>query len=190
MANAVILWQRLDISGHESARLSFQDSMWRISGTAIFTHDHLPCHLEYTIRCNSSWETDSAVITGWLGNDQIKFELRKNQAMRWTRNGKIVPEVDNCIDIDLNFSRSTNMLPIRRLNLAVGQSADVKAAWLRFPSFKLEPLAQTYLHLGESTYRYESGNGTFVTNLLVSKSGFVVDYPGFWSAEEILEETD
>lgn len=37
-----------------------------------------------------------------------------------------------CVDIDLNFSPSTNLLPIRRFDLSVGASAIVRAAWLRF----------------------------------------------------------
>ena len=41
--------------------------------------------------------------------------------------------VDGCRDIDLNFSPSTNVLPIRRLSLDVGDQAAVRAAWLRFP---------------------------------------------------------
>jgi hypothetical protein len=38
------------------------------------------------------------------------------------------------------FSPSTNLLPIRRLNLGVGQAAKVQAAWLRFLGFTLESL--------------------------------------------------
>ena len=92
-----------------------------------------------------------------------------------------------CTDIDLNFSPSTNLLPIRRLGLAVGEASDVKAAWLRFPSFRLEPLAQQYRRLDELTYRYESAGGQFVAELKVDPSGFVVDYPGLWQAEAVSE---
>ncbi len=88
-----------------------------------------------------------------------------------------------CIDLDLNFSPSTNLLPIRRLALTVGETADVRAAWLRFPSFKLEPLPQQYRRIGETTYRYESAGGQFIADLKVNRSGFVVDYPSIWQAE-------
>jgi hypothetical protein len=86
--------------------------------------------------------------------------------------------------LDLNFSPSTNLLPIRRLNLAVGQEAQVKAAWLRFPSFELEPLSQVYRRIDELTYRYESGEGRFVADLTVNSVGFVTNYPDIWQAEE------
>jgi len=98
-------------------------------------------------------------------------------------NGKECPEVAGCIDLDLNFSPSTNLLPIRRLNLAVGQEAVVRAAWLRFPGFTLEPLEQLYRRVDATTYRYESAGGRFVANLQVNAEGFVTYYPKFWQAE-------
>ena len=87
------------------------------------------------------------------------------------------------MDLDLNFSPSTNLLPIIRLNLEVGQQAEVKAAWLRFPDLKLEPLSQVYEKLSEFKYRYSSRGGDFVTELTVNKLGFVTAYPELWEAE-------
>lgn len=88
-----------------------------------------------------------------------------------------------CIDIDLAFSSSTNMLPIRRLDLAIGQEAKVRAAWLRFPSFTLEPLDQLYRRIDAATYRYESAGGVFVTELQVNAAGFAALYPNLWQVE-------
>ena len=52
---------------------------------------------------------------------------------RWLLNNEPVPSARGCLDIDLNFSPSTNLLPVRRLNLTVGHEATVRAAWLRRP---------------------------------------------------------
>ena len=93
------------------------------------------------------------------------------------------PAVQGCVDLDLNFSPSTNLLPIRRLSLEVGQEAEVRAAWLRFPSFKLEPHSQVYRRLDEFTYRYSSRGGEFVADLTVNECGLVTTYPGLWEAE-------
>jgi hypothetical protein len=71
------------------------------------------------------------------------------------------------------------------LNLAVGVAAEVKAAWLRFPGFKLEMLTQQYRRLDDVTYRYESAGGKFVAELKVDQDGFVVEYPGIWRAESV-----
>jgi len=59
----------------------------------------------------------------------------------------------------------------------------VKAAWLRFPEFQLEPLSQIYKRVDEFVYDYESGGGSFVSQLKVNAVGFVTDYAGLFKAE-------
>ena len=114
----------------------------------------------------------------------MNIELSVDPHHHWQMNGVEKPDVNGCTDLDLNFSPSTNLLPIRRLNLEVGQQAEVKAAWLRFPSFELELFQQVYTRLDEFTYRYSSGGGTFVRDLTVNEVGFVTDYPELWQAEQ------
>jgi len=116
----------------------------------------------------------------------VEIELSVDSARCWRLNGTECPAVAGCIDLDLNFSPSTNLVPIRRLNLAIGQEARVHAAWLRFPGFVLEPLEQLYRRVGATTYRYESGGGRFVTELQVDAAGFVTHYPGFWQVESAI----
>lgn len=183
MSNQAILWRRLDQLGCESARLFFQDSCWHLAGTAVFAHNKQPCRLDYTIVCNSAWQTLSGKVAGWVGNEIVEIELAVDSDRRWRLNGKECPAVAGCIDLDLNFSPSTNLLPIRRLNLAAGQEAQVKAAWLRFPSFALEPLEQSYCRIDATTIRYASAGGAFVAELEVNETGFVTNYPNFWHAD-------
>jgi hypothetical protein len=165
-----ILWRRLDRPGHEQAILEQLDETWRLSGTAVFEHESQPCALAYRILCDRDWSTLSTTVSGWVGSRRIDVGV--------DRTGNL----EGCLDIDLNFSPSTNLLPIRRLNLAVGESAAVRAAWLRFPSFTLEPLEQTYTRLGERLYRYESAGGRFVAEVEVDEVGFAVRYGDIWSA--------
>jgi len=175
-----ILWQGLFLPGHEICRLSSLDSGWQLVGAAVFAHDQQPCRLDYQVFTDLGWQTVSAKICGWLGNTAVDIQLACNEAFAWSLNGIACPEVAGCIDLDLNFSPCTNLLPIRRLTLAIGQTASIKAAWLRFPSFKLEELAQQYTRLDESTYHYESSGGQFVADLKVDPTGFITDYPQAW----------
>ena len=182
-SSGVLLWRRLDRPGHESAQLSVRHPHRYLAGTAVFADKQGPCRLDYLVVCDEAWRTLSGRVTGWVGEKVIEIELAVDAASRWRLNRAERPEVAGCIDLDLNFSPSTNLLPLRRLGLAVGQEARVRAAWLRFPSFDLEPLDQLYRRIGESTYRYESAGGTFVADLEVNDAGFVVRYPGFWQAQ-------
>jgi len=183
VADQSILWRRLDRPGHEAARLFSQNSCWHLTGTAVFTHDHQPCRLDYLVVCDSQWQTLSGKVAGWVGNETVEIKLAVDSAHRWRLNGTECPQVAGCIDLDLNFSPSTNLLPIRRLGLAIGQEAKVRAAWLRFPSFTLEPLEQLYCRIDDATYRYESATG-FATELQVNAAGFVTRYPNFCQVED------
>lgn len=179
-----ILWRRIDRPGHEVCKLYQVDSEWRLEGTAVFlSDDGRPCRLSYLVRCDTSWKTLTGSVSGWLDNDSVNIEVSVDSLQRWQLNGIEKPAVFGCTDLDLNFSPSTNLLPIRRLGLAIGEKEAVKAAWLRFPSFELEPLSQIYSRLDETTYRYSSNNGKFVREIKVNEVGFVTEYPGLWTAE-------
>ena len=182
-----ILWESFAFPGYEACRLIFQGSRWHMEGTAVFSHEQQPCRLNYQVVCDEAWRTLSAEIDGWLGNTIIGIQIKTDPSQHWWLNGVEQQGIKGCIDIDLNFSPSTNLLPIRRLDLAVGKTADFQAAWLRFPSFNLELLSQQYHRLDETTYRYESAGGRFVADLKVNRSGFVVDYPGIWQSRATSE---
>lgn len=188
VTNESVLWRGFLLPGHEACRLFSQDSQWHLEGTAVFSHEQRPCRLGYRIVCDMSWRTLSADVEGWVGNTIVNTQIKKDEKGHWWLNEVEQPDVIGCIDIDLNFSPSTNLIPIRRLDLPVGEAAEVKAAWLRFPSFRLELLPQKYRRLGGTTYRYESAGGQFVAELKVNPSGFVVDYPGIWQAEAVSEQ--
>ena len=96
-----------------------------------------------------------------------------------------VPELAGALDVDLGFTPATNTLPIRRLALAVGESAPVRSAWLRFPEFRLEPLEQTYTRETDQSFRYRAlvDGEPFIARLDTDAFGRVLRYEGLWEAE-------
>jgi hypothetical protein len=173
----MILWQWVDRPGHEAARLDDTS----LSGMAVFAHEEAPVALSYAISCDASWRTERATVRGFIGARSVSVTIEASGG-RWLLDGADQEQVTGCTDIDLNFSPSTNLLPIRRLGLRIGEEAAVRAAWLRFPSMQLEPLEQTYKRLAEDVYRYTSRGGAFTADLRVNAEGWVVDYPGAWKA--------
>jgi uncharacterized protein len=171
----MIVWERLDIPGRETAELMSEPGGWQIKGRAEFAGHRV----DYEVRCGADWITESATVVA----QDVDVELLRNLAGEWSVNGSKVWEVTGCDDLDFEFSPCTNTLPIRRLNLAVGESTAVRAAWLRFPSLTLEPFEQTYTRTGETTYRFESGDGDFTRELTVNEAGLVIDYPGLWRTQ-------
>jgi uncharacterized protein len=177
-----ILWRRLDEPGYESAMLVVTPRGYDITGTSVFAFEDQPVRLDYALNCDLGWSTKRTRVSGWLGSAEVSIEIVVNE-QGWIMNGERCPAVTGCVDVDLNFSPLTNLLPIRRLNPAIGDQVSVRAAWLRFPSFKLEPLEQTYRRLSEFRYHYESGGGSFVSEIEVDEEGFATRYADFFEVE-------
>lgn len=182
MQPVTICWRRLDTPGHESARLRLERGEWHLDGAAVFLHEGTPCRLDYQVVCDAAWHTLSGRVTGWVAGEVVGIQVSAD-AGGWRVDGRACPAVAGCVDIDLGFSPSTNTLPIRRLGLAVGQAAPVRAAWLRFPGLALEPLDQVYRRDAADRYHYESAGGSFAADLEVSGAGLVTRYPGLWEME-------
>ncbi len=180
MVDESVLWVRLDGPGHESARLGRRGSEVILEGSAVFGREGAPCRLDYLVVADGRFHTSRGTVSGWVGERSVAIEIVAD-AGRWTLNGVECAEVEGALDLDLNFSPSTNLLPIRRLEIEVGREEPVRAAWLRFPNFDLKPLEQTYQRLSPSSYRYRSEGG-FEAELEVRPSGFVSLYPGFSQA--------
>jgi hypothetical protein len=176
-----ILWRRLDRPGAEAARV-IDAPLPTLEGTAVFAEDE-PCRLDYVVRCDPSWQTLSATVTGWIGTRAVELAIEADSGRRWTLNGNECAAVHGCVDIDLSFSPVTNLLPIRRLQLKPGARAAARAAWLRFPECRLEPLEQVYERIDRLTYRYESGSGGFRATLKVDSAGLVKSYENLWVAD-------
>jgi hypothetical protein len=183
-----VVWRRVDQTGLEYSKLVSIDGEWYLTGTVVLAQDGVPCELRYRIVCDDTWRTLSTDIRGTLGVQPVSIQIANDPQLGWVMNGGLCAGLEGCIDIDLSFTPSTNTLPIRRLNLDVGASADVSAAWLRFPQMALERLDQRYTRTGESTYRYESAGGAFIRDLHVNGSHLVLEYPGLW--ERVAQRSD
>jgi hypothetical protein len=177
-----ILWRRLDSPGHEAARIDRAGARWKLHGSAVFLEEGA-VSLHYEIDCTPDWRTLGATVSGFVGERLIDVSIRTDGGS-WSLNGERIDAVEGCIDLDLNFSPSTNLLPIRRLELSIGGRADVRAAWLRFPSFRLEVLEQSYERVAEQQYRYRSRTG-FEAELDVDAVGFVRRYGSYWKNVEL-----
>ena len=182
MTDVAVAWRRFDKPGHEFCTLARSDTGAKLTGVAVMTSNDIPCCVQYTIECDKEWRTLVCRIHGYIGTKGITHDIRR-EGVRWLMNGVEMPQLDGCEDIDLGFSPATNLIPIRRLALKVGESAKVRAAWLRFPELTLELLEQTYTRTSEDSYRYESGYGKFRRDLKVDANGMVLEYPDLWYAE-------
>lgn len=180
-----IIWRRLDIPGRDACSLRQNPQGWSLVGTAELVLEGEPARVRYTVRCSSNFHTVSASLGGSIGARALVFEIERN-AGHWQLNGVVVRGLEGCIDLDLGFTPATNLLPIRRLALALGEAASAPAAWLDVSRGSLETLPQWYERRAEDKYWYEAPSVDYAALLAVNAAGFVVDYPKLWRAEQQL----
>ncbi|MEN2468308.1 putative glycolipid-binding domain-containing protein [Burkholderia sp. GS2Y] len=145
-----------------------------LSGSVSGAIDGTPFRIDYAIACGTDWLTRSARVIRWVGTQPQQQLDIACEGGRWTIDGVDTPALAGATDIDLGFSPSTNTLPIRRLALAVGDSATIRTAWLRFPDFDLVRGEQRYTRTARHVYRYESG--TYAADIAIDDAGLVTDY--------------
>lgn len=176
-------WRRLDLPGHDEVRLHTEAGSRQLKGRAKFIDGTNRWELGYTVSCTPDWTTTRAMVKGHSDRGAIEATAVRSAVGGWTLNGAPVLAVAGCIDVDLAFTPATNLLSLRRLGLAVGQEAEVIAAWLTFPEFALIPLRQRYRRTSEGTYDYSAPDLPFAGILTVNPEGFVLDYAGLWRAD-------
>ena len=173
-----ILWKAEGFESLERCTLRADDTGWALSGTVVGLIV-APLEVRYQILVSPIWETRSVIVVLEDGAGVTKLMLDRDQHGNWRVNGNACPDIDGCFDVDLGITPATNTLPIRRLDLAIGEQASVEAAWVRFPEMVVSRLPQTYTRIDESTYRYQSATG-FEAFLTVNSAGLTTDYEGGW----------
>jgi uncharacterized protein len=176
-----VMWRRvLDDLSVEHARFERAAGGGEISGAVMIAEQGAPLRVDYRIGCDEDWRTRTVEVhTAWQGARRLLC-LDRDSAGHWRRDGEPGPELDGCIDVDLEVTPATNALPINRLRLPVGGRQEILAAWVRFPTLRVIPARQSYERLAESRYRYTSLDSGFTAVVDVDGDGVPIDYEGIW----------
>ena len=123
----MVVWRGLAADSVEHLDLTARDDKLRARSTV----DLGPEKLEYAVELDPTW---TFVALSLRSSDGRTLELARDDG-EWHANGSACPDLAEAEDIDLAFSPFTNTLPIRRLGLAVGESADIVTAYVDHESF-------------------------------------------------------
>jgi uncharacterized protein len=176
----VVVWRNLGADGIDYCALWRTSGGWQLKGTAIAVlGENGPVLVHYKVQCDPAWRTHSVDVTLTHNGENHCLQLIVENAAKWRTVERPLPEVAGCVDADLAITPATNLLPIRRLEIPIGESREVIAAWVKFPELEIEPLAQRYTRLSADTYRYETGSD-FCAQIVVDDVGLVISYQNAW----------
>ncbi len=176
----VARWQDWDARGIEHLVLREGTREIVAESVIVGATDDSSFALRYRIRCDNMWRVRSAEIA--IVGENRKVEIAGDGNGNWSdASGKALPKLAGAIDIDLSASPFTNTLPIRRLKLRAGKSAEIVAVYILAPALTLTTDPQRYTCLeARRRYRYESLDSDFTREIEVDKHGLVVNYPGLF----------
>ncbi len=175
----VVCWKRLDTLGLEYAEV--RSAPVRLDGDLLYVDEEGPCAVSYHVDCDRMGLTTLATVRLRRGGLASARTLVRREDSTWTLDEHVLPCLAGLSDVDLSVTPSTNTLPIRRLKLAIGQRANVTAAWVKFPSLDVASLRQTYRRVAGHIYEYEAPDLDFRAELSVDDQGIVETYGGLWA---------
>lgn len=174
------VWKNLTLNGTDYCALWQTARGWALKGTVVgVLEDRRPVLATYEVHCDKEWHTHRVQVERTIGNDVNALSLSVESRGVWRSSGRELHQFNGCEDVDLALTPATNTLPIRRLNLQIGRTASVLAAWVKMPDLEIQSLPQRYTRLTKNTYRYESNTG-FSVEIAVDDVGLVTAYPGGW----------
>ena len=150
-------------------------------GIVIGVEENVAFRIRYTISCDLKWQVRNVVVQSLDENEQtIRFV--SDGFGNWTNeSGTPISELTGCFDVDITATPFTNTLPIRRLSLRAGESAEIKVVYFTIPEMQVSIEPQRYTCLETSSaggkYKFESLNGGFTAVITVDADGLVEDYP-------------
>ena len=174
---ADLAWTAVQWPGLEHVIARVADSGFRADSELVTAEDG-PFRADYELECDAAWQVRGLTmhVASSAGTRTLTLSVASDG--RWTVDGQARPDLDGCVDLDINRTPLTNTLPIRRLSWSPDVAVDLDVAYVSVPELDVRPVKQRYTQLQPGLYRYESG--TFQADLPVDDHGFVLDYPGLW----------
>lgn len=182
-APVVLRWRALPGPGLEHLSLATAPDGITAESVVIATaEDGTPFAAGYRIACDAAWRARRLEVA--LIGAEAALALESDGAGRWTdaATGAPLPALHGALDPDLTATPFTNTLPIRRLGLARGASAEIVTAYVSLPDLALTAARQRYTCLEPGRlYRFESLDGSgFAREIEVDADGLVLAYPGLF----------
>lgn len=130
---------------------------------------------EYSLIADAGWLFRSLTVTVQDRSLRVHYD-----GTAWVVDGRARPDLETAREVDIAVTPLSNTLPIRRLELEVGQGVDITTAYVSVPELTVVSDPQRYTRLSSNEYRYESLDSDFTRIISVDQHGLVLRYPGLF----------
>ena len=176
-----IIWLNQTDTGLEHFFLQRGEEEITADGIVIGIEENVAFRIRYQINCDLRWHVRKVVVKS-LDENVRTIGFVSDGFGHWTNeSGNLMSELDGCLDVDITATPFTNTLPIRRLSLTSGESAEIKVVYFTIPEMQVSVDPQRYTCLETSSdggkYKFESLDSGFTAVITVDADGLVEDYP-------------
>ncbi len=166
-------WQRWEADGDETLTLRWENEAWTATG------DVGKERVSHVVRLSPTWQVRQFLLFRDL--DDPDLWLGTDGSGRWGEvNGAHRTDLDGCTEIDLACTPFTNTLPIRRLQLDVGDAADISVATIDVETLAVVPVKHRYHHTEPRRFEHTVLETGSTTTFEVDEYGLVRDVPGLF----------
>lgn len=179
-----LMWQSLEAPGFEHVRVDQSHPGWDVFDSMfVREHEGNVRRGGYTLILDKRFRTlEIRIMVEQAPGSMTALHLLASGDGTWTdADERHIPELDGCIDVDVQWTPLTNTLPVRRLDLETGSEEVITVAYIELPSLTVSRVRQRYTRLDDRAVRYASEHREFERDLTVNDDGFVVAYPDLFT---------
>ncbi|MDO8361503.1 MAG: putative glycolipid-binding domain-containing protein [Actinomycetota bacterium] len=170
----VVRWATWAGDGEEVTTILWENEGFTVSGQVGDAADRE--HIQYVLRLSASWQVRQFLLFRDL--DEPDLWLATDGSGRWGEmNGAHRTELDGCYDIHLDCTPFTHTLPIRRLPLLEGHTAELPVVHVNPDTLEVSVAAHRYTRTAAHAWRFESLADGLTAEIEVDQYGVVRDYP-------------
>ncbi|MCF0072289.1 putative glycolipid-binding domain-containing protein [Dyadobacter sp. CY261] len=177
MIRTNILWTGREYYSLENCRIDGNENGTLIESAIVGQYGDDLYQVNYQIRVNEYWETVLVDISFYINHVYRHLNLINSGEGNWLLNGELNDSFSDCVDIDLPLTPFTNTLPIRRLNIPIGEERPIRVIYLDLLEDSITPVTQKYTRVSETVFHYENVPNDFEADIVLDADGLVVDYP-------------
>ena len=172
-----VRWATWDGAGMETATIHWENEGFTVSGAVGDAPGRE--HIQYVLRLNASWQVRQFLLFRDL--EEPDLWLATDGSGRWGEmNGAHRTELDGCYDVDMLCTPLTQTLPIRRLPLLDGDSAELPVVTIDPDTLEVRSDLHRYTRLGAHRWQHQRAAHGPATEFDVDEFGLVVDYPALF----------
>ena len=179
-----LIWSNQADTGLEHFTLRRAAEEIIADGIVIGVEENVAFCIRYTVRCDLQWHVREVTVRLLEADEQSLYFVSDGTGNWINEAGDSVPELKGCIDLDITATPFTNTLPIRRLGLRGGESAEIRVVYFTIPDMRVSVEPQRYTCLESSNvggkYTFESLRDGFTADITVDAEGLVKNYPALF----------